>query len=81
MLAKTQDTKLGNFVETGTPKAHKASVKHYELDRTSTMYILWYLVKRHRNHLTATATVILVLNWAIPEWPNMVAGLFQAIVR
>jgi hypothetical protein len=81
MSLTKSDTKLGNYAETGTPKPHKSSVKHYELDRTSTMYLLWYLVKRHRMALLVTGNIILVLNWAIPAWPEMVKLLLQTIVQ
>lgn len=77
MSLTKQDTKLGNFAEVGTPKPHKSSVKHYELERTSTAYILWYLIKRHKMALLVTGNIILVLNWAVPAWPDILKSLVQ----
>ncbi len=42
----------------------------------STSRLIWLLVKRHKVAILAAGNIILVLNWAIPEWPNMVRSLF-----
>lgn len=78
-LVKTVDG-MG-YEKTGNTKPHKASAKHYELERTSTMYILWYLVRRHKMGLLVTGNIILVLNWAVPQWFDMVRGLLSVITQ
>lgn len=45
--------------------------------RLSTMRLLWIIIVRHKVAILATGNVLLVLNWAIPMWPNMVISLFQ----
>jgi len=41
----------------------------------STSSLLWLVVKRHKVGLLAIGNVVLVLNWAFPEWPQLVLGL------
>jgi hypothetical protein len=45
------------------------------LDSYSTSAMLWHLVKRHKVALLAIGNIVLVLNWALPEWTSMVLGL------
>lgn len=52
-------------------KAYKAAVENH-----STLYTLWLLVVKHKLALLALGNIILVLNWALPEWFSMVLGLF-----
>lgn len=39
--------------------------------------LLWLLVKRHKVAILAVGNVLLVLNWALPEWHSMVMSLFN----
>jgi hypothetical protein len=41
----------------------------------STPRILLLLANRHKVALLATGNIVLVLNWAIPAWPEMVKSL------
>jgi hypothetical protein len=51
-------------------KAYKQAV-----NRHSTIYTLWLLAVKHKTGLLVTGNIILVMNWALPEWPAMVMGL------
>jgi hypothetical protein len=51
-------------------KAYKMAV-----NRHSTIYTLWLLAVKHKTGLLVTGNIILVMNWALPEWPSMVLGL------
>lgn len=51
-------------------KAYKSAVVNH-----STLYTLWLLALKHKVGLLAVGNIILVLNWALPEWPAMVLGL------
>lgn len=51
-------------------KAYKQAVNN-----RSTIYTLWLLAVKHKTGLLMTGNIILVLNWALPEWPQMVLGL------
>lgn len=51
-------------------KAYRQAVNN-----RSTIYTLWLLAVKHRLALLAIGNIILVLNWALPEWPQMVLGL------
>lgn len=44
-------------------------------DQVSTSSLVWLLAKRHKVGLLAIGNIVLVLNWAFPEWPQMVLGL------
>lgn len=41
----------------------------------STPRLIWILVKRHKVAILATGNVLLVLNWAIPEWHTIIKSL------
>lgn len=63
----------------GNKKAGKSTGKKTALriaDQVGTPTLLWLLVKRHKIALLAIGNIILVLNWILPEWPQMVLGLF-----
>lgn len=38
----------------------------------STPSLLWLLVKRHEVAILATGNIVLVLNWAVPAWTEIV---------
>lgn len=44
-------------------------------DQLNTSSLVWLLVKRHKVALLALGNVVLVLNWAFPEWPQLVRSL------
>lgn len=44
-------------------------------DQLGTGSLVWLLVKRHKVALLALGNVVLVLNWAFPEWPQLVRSL------
>lgn len=43
--------------------------------QVGTPSLLWLLVKRHKVAILAAGNIVLVLNWAFPEWPQLVLGL------
>lgn len=45
------------------------------LNNFSTPRLLWHIVKRHKVALLALGNIVLVLNWAVPEWTAIVLGL------
>lgn len=47
------------------------------VNQLSTSRLLWLLVKRHKVAILATGNVILVLNWMIPAWTQIVLSLFN----
>jgi hypothetical protein len=67
-----EETKIQNKV---SPKvSSKLLIKAAE--RLSTLQLIWLLVKRHKVALLATANIMFVINWALPEWPQMIVSLF-----
>lgn len=40
--------------------------------RLSTKRLLWILIVRHKVAILALGNILLVLNWAIPAWPEIV---------
>lgn len=71
---KTVDGMTYEHIGARKINSKRAATKAAEM--LSTSAILWLLVKRHKVAILATGNVILVLNWAIPAWPNIVRSLF-----
>ncbi len=42
-----------------------------------TSSLIWLLVKRHKVALLAIGNIVLLLNWAIPAWPEIVKSFFN----
>lgn len=51
-------------------KAYRQAVNN-----RNTTLTLWLLAMKHKVALLAIGNIILVLNWMLPEWPQMVLGL------
>lgn len=68
-------TKTGalDYEETPFKINKKKPVKSFE--QMSTGVILWKLAVRHKLFLLSLGNVILVLNWAFPEWAELVKSL------
>lgn len=62
--------------EVSDPKAVERKLYANSVNQTSSLYTLWLLAWKHRVGLLAMGNVILVLNWAIPEWPTMLRSIF-----
>lgn len=45
-------------------------------ETVGTMRLFWIILKRHKVAILAVGNVILVLNWAVPAWPEIVKSLF-----
>ena len=45
------------------------------LDDYGTFYVIWHLVKRHKVFLLAIGNVILLLNWTVPAWTDILLGI------
>jgi hypothetical protein len=41
-----------------------------------TYRLLWIIIVRHKVAILAIGNIILVLNWAVPAWPEIVKSLF-----
>ena len=75
----THKNEAGEFIKTGELKASKGTGKRVALemaDKLGTGTLIWLLIKRHKVGLLAVGNVVLVLNWAIPMWPQIVLSLF-----
>ncbi len=79
MSLTKQEVKAGDYIDSPTKiKASKGTTKANLLklaDQLSTGAIIWLLVKRHKVGLLTIGNIILVLNWAIPAWPEIVKSL------
>jgi hypothetical protein len=78
-LAK-QEVAAGDYIDSNnTIKFNGRAIarKAYKqaINRNSTFYTLWLLAVKHKTGLLVTGNIILVMNWALPEWPAMVMGL------
>lgn len=75
----THKNAAGEYIKTGEAKASKGSGKRIALEmagKLGTGTLIWLLIRRHKVCLLAIGNVILVLNWAIPMWPQFVLSLF-----
>lgn len=61
---------------TGSKKAKGKNVAISMAEQVATHRLLWIVLKRHRVGLLAAGNVVLVLNWAIPAWPEIIKSLF-----
>jgi hypothetical protein len=80
-LVKTE-VPASAYIKTGKKEAsdltsilRKAYKK--EVDRRSSIYTLWLLAVKHKVGLLMVGNIILVLNWAMPEWPQVIMSLFN----
>lgn len=78
-LAKTVDGMA--YEQTGSKKVNGKSVATKYANQMSTSSLIWLLVKRHKMGLLVTGNIILVLNWAIPEWVNILVSLARATIQ
>lgn len=61
---------------------HKKPISNRQVNlqaanQLGTPSLLWLLVKRHKVAILAIGNVILVLNWAIPAWPQIIRSIFN----
>lgn len=73
-LAKTDGLKYEATPKTSSRPNGKATAVKIA-GQVGTPSLIWLLVKRHKVALLAIGNIILVLNWMLPEWPQMVLGL------
>lgn len=57
------------------PRAVSNKVYRKAVNQHSTIYTLWLLAVKHKVGLLAIGNIILVLNWALPEWPQLLMGI------
>lgn len=60
----------------GSKKVNGSSLALKAAKNVNSFSLLWVLVHRHRVGLLFVGNVILVLNWAIPAWPQIVRSFF-----
>jgi len=61
-----------------TKKPSNSAVKGEKqriLNDFGTFYILWHIVKRHKVALLAIGNIILLLNWAVPAWTDILKDI------
>lgn len=78
MSLTTQEVKSMDFIRTGNKSISNHSTKQTAVkiaSQLSTRSILWLLVKRHKVLILATGNIILVLNWTIPAWPEIIKSM------
>lgn len=64
-------TKVTNKVTNKTLRANRLRIAN----ELSTLSLIWLLVRRHRVALLAVGNVVLVLNWAFPQWLELLRSL------
>lgn len=77
-LAKSE-VAPSDFIKTGAKVPSRGSTKKVALkvaDQLNTGSLVWLLVKRHKVAILAIGNIVLVLNWAVPAWPEIVKSLF-----
>lgn len=66
------------YEPTGNKAPSKGTAKKQAIkiaDQLGTGSLVWLLVKRHKVALLAIGNVVLLLNWAFPEWPQLVKSI------
>lgn len=69
------------YIRTGKKQLSRGTGKSVAIkaaDQLSTASLIWLLVKRHKVAILALGNIILVLNWAIPAWFDIVLSLFSS---
>jgi hypothetical protein len=62
---------------TGNKKINTKTAATTMAQTLSTTSLIWLLVKRHKVQLLAVGNIVLVLNWAFPAWPQLIATIFN----
>jgi hypothetical protein len=58
-----------------TPVKICKKLNNRELERMSSFYLVWFLMKRHKVAIFVTGDVILVLNYIFPAWFELVKSV------
>lgn len=61
---------------TGHKKSSNKQIALQAAEMVGTSSLIWLLIKRHKVGLLSVGNVILLLNWAVPAWPEIVKSLF-----
>lgn len=61
---------------TGNKKSSDKQVALQAAEIVGTPSLIWLLIKRHKVGLLAIGNVILLLNWAVPMWTEIVKSIF-----
>jgi hypothetical protein len=80
-LAKTE-VPASAYIKTGKKEASDLTSilrKEYkkQVNNRSSIYTLWLLAIKHKIGLMMIGNIVLVLNWVMPEWPQVVLSLFN----
>ena len=70
---KYETTKRNKKPSNSAVKGEKQRI----LNDFSTPYILWHIVKRHKVALLAIGNIILLLNWAVPAWTDILSDIIS----
>lgn len=77
MTLSNKKTEGMKYELTGHKKASSKQVAMQAATMLGTPSLVWILLKRHKVAILAAGNVILVLNWAVPEWPQIARSLFN----
>lgn len=69
-----------DYIKTGNKAASKGTAKQLTIkaaNQLSTSSLIWLIVKRHKVGLLAIGNIVLVMNFVLPEWPQMALGLIN----
>jgi hypothetical protein len=65
-----EETKVKNNIKEASGKTLVKAAK-----MLPTYRLLWIIMVRHKVALLATSNAIMVINWAIPQWPEFVKSI------
>lgn len=65
-----EQTPVKNNVKEASGKALVKAAKMLPTHR-----LLWIIIVRHKVAILATGNIVLVLNWALPQWPDFVKSI------
>lgn len=66
------------YEPSGTKTLSKGVVKKQLLkagDQLPTYSLLWLVIKRHKVVLLGVGNVVLILNWAMPQWTELLKAV------
>jgi hypothetical protein len=74
MTTKTMEYEATPF-KAGSLKTIKNKVSDGALDKVSTSWILWYLLRRHKFGLVSAWAIVITISWAFPPFWSIIGSL------
>lgn len=78
MSLTNQEVPASAYIATGNKTASRNTGKKTAIkiaSQLNTSSLIWLLVKRHKVGILALGNIVLVLNWAFPEWVQLVKSV------